>query len=278
MRGLGKHIAAACIAIPCALSCRGLILENRLACPEFVFFDVKDVRDLESAASIRLNIRDRSSGDILGEDRPLIEDISPDDYHIAIRKTKEITVTGVAGLRMSGDYDNLSAIGVPTGYQGDPIYRFVVDTLGLQDEIHIPVVMLKDHSKIKVRFRSDDGTFPYRIVVKGNTAGTDLLTGQPIRGRFRYEPPENEPGVFEFIVPRQIDYLLALEIWAKPGMTHEEGYLDDFILWSVLQKIKGFDWDLVNLPDISVEIDFARSSVTLCVNDWEIAETISYTI
>ena len=243
-----------------------------------MFFDIRDSRDLEMTSSIRLNIRDSETGNMLSEDRPLLEDISPEDYHMTIRKTEEITVTGVVGIRMCEDYDNLTTLGVPTGYQGDPIYRFVVDTLGMQDEIRIPVTMLKDHSKIKVRFRTQEGAFPYRVVAKGNTAGTDLLTGQPIRGRFRYEPPESEPGVFEFIVPRQIDYLLALEIWAKPGMTLEEGYLDDFILWSVLQKVRGFSWDLVNLPDLTLDIDFVRSAVTVTVNDWNVAETISYTI
>ena len=45
-----------------------------------------------------------------------------------------------------------------------------------------------------------------------------------------------------------------------------------------LQNIDGFSWAMENLPDLTVEIDYVKASVTVLVNDWDLSSTINYII
>ena len=139
--------------------------------------------------------------------------------------------------------------------------------------------MTKEFSRVLVRFKSEDGVFPYSVIVSGNTCGIDLVTGRPLEGDFRFVPIESTPGVFLFTVPRQADYSLSLELWAgADSKVGKEGHVDDLILWNALQNIDGFSWSMENLPDLTVEIDYVKASVTVLVNDWDLSSTINYVI
>ena len=232
---------------------------------------------MEDKEPVTLMVLDAQTLEELASDRPLVKELDNRDYYLTIRKRPEVVSVGVAGVRMSSL--NGTRLELPVGNQGDPIYRFSKRE-PLNDEIvHVPLKMTKEFSRVLVRFKSEDGEFPYSVVVSGNTGGIDLVTGRPIIGDFRFVPIESTPGVFLFTVPRQADYSLALELWAGPGSkVGKEGHVDDLILWNALQNIQGFSWAMESLPDLTVEIDYVKASVTVLVNDWDLSSTINYVI
>lgn len=267
------------IAILAALtsaSCRQMVLEDRSICPAFVYFERPGDCPVENREPVRLMVLDAVSLEELASDNPLLQEINS-NYCLQVTKRPEIVSVGVAGIRMSSL--NGTRLELPYGSQGDPVYRFSkTDTL-TDETVFVPMKMTKEFSRVLVRFKSEDGVFPYSVVVSANTCGIDVVTGRPVKGSFRFVPIESTPGVFLFTVPRQSDYSLSLELWAGPeSKAGKEGHVDDLILWNALQNIDGFSWALESLPDISVEIDYVKESVTVLVNDWDVSTTINYII
>lgn len=260
-----------------AVSCRSLVLEDRSICPAFIFFQIPEDCPVGRKEIVNLMVLDARTLDELASDKPLLHEIKDKDYYLSIDKRPEIVSIGVAGIRISTLRG--TKLELPAGNQGDPIYRFSKKEELVEDTALVPLNMSKDFSRVLVRFKSEDGVFPYNVVVSANTCGIDLLTGRPVEGPFRFVPIESTPGVFLFTVPRQADYSLSLELWSAPGAkSGKEGHVDDVILWNALQNINGFSWAMENLPDLTVEIDYVKASVTVLVNDWDISSTINYVI
>ena len=267
-------IAAASVILLSA--CHSLIFEDRSGCPSFVFFLMEDRNGLSPMDEVRIDIRESSNLELLASDTEQLGRIAGRDYFLPVRKCQEISATGIAGIMRAVSAGRMCT--VAPGTQWDPVYRFSSTGSAMGGETQIPVRMKKEYSSICVRFRSDNGVFPYTVTARANTCGMDLVSGRPVEGPFSFTPDEEEPGVFRFIVPRQADLGLALELTAKSGLSLEYGPVDDIVLWNALEQIEGFSWDLENLPDISIEIDYVRSQMTLVVNDWEVGSSVEIII
>lgn len=257
------------------MSCRNLVLEDRGACPAFVFFHMDEVCPVDPVEPVSVTVMDASTFEILSSDSPSLEEMCADGYHMAIEKRPEITACGVAGI----DKSTLTGttLKLPYGSQSDPVYRFSKTSILDGEEFHVPIKMTKEFSRVLVRFRSDDGEFPYTVIVSGNTSGLDISTGLPLEGAFRFSPVQIRPGEYLFSVPRQADYSLSLELWSAPGLKAESPeHVDDLLLWSALQKIKGFSWAMESLPDITVDIDYVKASLIALVSDWDVSSSTTY--
>lgn len=257
-------------------SCRAWILEDRTVCPSFVFFDVQDANGLARTRDIVVEVKTLPEGAELARDTVALGTLDSRSYHLEVSKSSHVVASGITGVRIAAKEG--SQWTVPVGSQWEPVYIFNSEADATGEETHIPVVFTKEHSQVTVRFHSDDGLFPYYVVAKSGTCGMDASTGKPVKGIFRYTPAEGNPGEFSFIVPRQADYGLSLEMWAKSGVSAEEGKVDEILLWSALERVPRFDWSLTNLPDIIVDIDYVRSQLTLTVNDWTEVVTLDYKI
>ena len=132
----------------------------------------------------------------------------------------------------------------------------------------------KEHSRVTVSFLGaetfeySEGHFPFDITVRGGTSGIDALTGVPVRGPFEVRPEETTVGRFEFILPRQADHDLVLEMYAREGLYEYEGFQTTYNLWEILRDKGGITWTEKNLPDISIEIDFEETTVNVGVYPW----------
>lgn len=260
------------------VSCRSLVLEDRTPCPSFLFFHVEDTGGLPMDDEVVVEVRETVGMNVLASDKVSFETMDSRSYFMEVVKSREILATGLSGVDKASRNGTQWTVG--EGMEWDRIYRFSEKAPAEGEETHISEWMKKEHSVVTVRFNSADGEFPYYVVAKGRTCGLDMVSGKPVPGGFSFTPEEKENGVFSFTVPRQSDRSLALELWAKPGNTSllEEGRLDTIVLWDALSKIPGFSWDLENLMDISVDIDYVRSQVTVTVNDWMLGATIDYRI
>ena len=273
----GNLIALLTLTLEAVCSCRSLILEDRKDCPAYVYFQSSPDCPADNNQPLMVTVRDAGTMEELASDCRLVREIVDESYSIPISKRPEIIVCGVAGVQMN----SLSGtrLDIPSGGQGDPIYRFCEQATLSGEVIHVPLSMTKEFCRVLVRFHSEDGVFPYSVVVSANTCGMDIATGKPLEGVFRYVPKELSTGVFVFTVPRQADYSLSLQLWNDPGSKGgDEEFIDDFLLWTALRRIDGFSWAMKNLPDLTVDIDYVNASVSVLVNDWDLTETINYSI
>ena len=268
------------LALGCALgSCQSPIREDRSDCPATLFFEFIDSQGLQATDLMHLEAFPVLGAEGRVRDTTTVGAMDGKSYSLQVKRSDVVSVYGMACFGRSTRSGESGWV-VDAGKDGDPLYRFSAKASGMDEQAVVPVEMTKEHSTIRVKFTEFDqeknnGRFPYRVVVKGNTCGIDLYTGNPIPGPFRFLPDEGLAGVFVFTVPRQADHSLSLQLM-DPAGSDDESPADTLVLWNVLKQVEGFSWDLPNLPDLSIEIDYIRSQVTVSISDWQTESFIHY--
>jgi len=262
-------------------ACQSPIRENRSGCPATLFFEFLDRQGIGPAAPVYLEAAPVLSPGGSVTDTTTVGAMSDKSYSLQVRRSDEVLIYGMAGFGNSHIVQDGGWV-VDRLQDGDPLFRFSARAAGMDESAVVPVEMTKEHSTIRVRFLHFDpepgqGRFPYTVLVTAQTCGIRLQDGAPIGGEFHYAPPEEESGEFSFTVPRQADNSLTLELW-DPATSQEDGPKDSIVLWNLLRQVDGFSWSLKNLPDITLEIDYFHSEVTLSISEWQNETPIDYTI
>jgi hypothetical protein len=281
MRQLKKISGALAVAI-IASSCSSLIREDRSGCPATLFFEFLDSQGIGPAELMYLEASPVLGGSGRVTDTTTVGAMADKSYSLQVRRSDAVSIYGMACFGNSRIVRESGWV-VDLQQDGDKLYRFSAKASGMDESAVIPVEMTKEHCSIHVTFIDFDrvqnqGRFPFRVVVSANTCGIDLHDGVPVTGPFRYSPPEQLSGEFQFTVPRQADQSLTLELWEPEADESTGKPLDSILLWNLLKQVEGFSWDLKNLPDISVKIDYIRSEVTLSISDWQNETSINYAI
>ncbi len=270
---------ALAIAAICS-SCQSPIKEDRSSCPATLFFEFLDKQGLQPTDLMYLE-----AFPVLGEesrvrDTTTVGAMAGKTYSLQVRRSDVVSIYGAACFGKS-HWSGESGWVVDSGQDGDPLYRFAAKVSGMEESVVVPVEMTKEHSTIHVKFIEFDqernhGRFPYKVCVKANTCGLDLYSGLPIPGPFYFSPEEGLAGEYVFTVPRQADHSLCIEL-RDLSLDSEAPPTDSILLWNLLKQIEGFSWDLPNLPDVHVEIDYVRSLVSVFISDWQTATYINFT-
>lgn len=254
--------------------CHRMIFENRSECPRFLFFDIANAEQHNSSDRVFVTVYRQPEDVRIKEANTNVKDIQDRSFWFELKQAESWNGYGLLGIDKSHLVNDSDWI-IDEGEQGDPLFRFEYFAPGFEEDYTAPVELVKDFARVTVKFlrfdqfESADGQFPFRIVVKGNTCGIDGRTGLPIRGPFMYEPVEEYGGTFNFILPRQADSALEMELWAKPGIYEREGMVDSFSLSALFQRLGSVNWEAKNLPDIYLEIDYVESVYNITVMDWE---------
>lgn len=255
-------------------SCRSWILENRTNCPSFLFFDIENAESFKEYDRIHICAHDNVTDVLLASDTTVIRTVQSKEFYLAVKKSEAAKGFGVLGFDKCKIVNSSDWV-VEPGEEYDPIFHFDYTVPARDESVIVPVELVKDHSRVHVKFvnfdsfTSADGAFPFYIVVKSNTCGLDALTGVPVKGEFMFQPEEFVAGEFKFILPRQADRSLSLELWAEPGKYVDEGLIREFNLWGMLNEQADISWDAKNLPDIYLEIDYIESKFDVTVSDWD---------
>jgi len=106
--------------------------------------------------------------------------------------------------------------------------------------------------------------------------GIDATTGIPVKGAFRYEPEEEASGIYRFIVPRQADHSLTMELYGIPELGQDEGLADSYNLWNIFREQKDFSWEAKNLADVSLEFDYTEAKFRISVAEWEKGDNLVF--
>ena len=280
MRHLKTLSGALAVAAAVCSSCTSPIREDRTACPATLFFEFLDTQGIGLSELMYLEASPVLGPENRVTDTTTVGAMTDRTYSLQVRRCDAVSIYGMACFGNSRIVKGSGWV-VDRQQDGDRLYRFSARAEGMDESAVIPVEMTKEHSTIRVRFKEFDpgdvpGRFPYRVVISANTCGIDLHTGVPVAGPYRYAPPEKMAGEFEFTVPRQGDNSLTLELWALEADEENEDPQDTILLWNLLKQVEGFSWELKNLPDITVEIDYIRSEVTLSITDWQTETIINY--
>ena len=261
-------------------SCRSLVLEDRTACPSFLYFDITNADQFEAFQSVYVSAFSYPDKSFLSCDTTALSRVRDKTFYLEVKKSDAVVGHGALGYEQLTLRDGSKWV-TSEGNNYAPLYRFDYTAPARSESAVIPVEMVKDHSKVTVKFINIDsfstssGTFPFYIVIKSNTCGVDGFEGKPVRGDFIYEPEEETVGVFNFIVPRQFDRSLSMELYAKPGEYIEEGLIRTFGLWDFFKEY-GMSWDAKNLADLYLEIDFVESNYVVKVMPWDKGGDIEY--
>ena len=254
-------------------ACRSMILEDRRPCPSFLFFDIQNAELFEDYNRVFVSAMDYHSGTMYSCDTTVVSDIQDRSFCLKVPRSDATKGFGLIGFKDLSIEEGTKLV-IEEGKNGEPIYRFDYISPSRNGTELIPVEMVKDHAKVRVTFRrydsftGADGQFPFYIVIRGNTCGIDGLSGIPVTGPFSYRPPEEYAGTFRFIVPRQGDHSLTMELWAKEGRYVDQGLIRIFPLWIMFSDSVDFSWKQKDLPDIDLEIDYQETTYKVILKDW----------
>lgn len=269
-----KKIVLITLAALSLISCRSLVLEDRTACPSFVFFNITNGDIFNGYDQVFTTVYSDPKGVLIGEDTPSVDEIQDKKFHFEVRSTPSVKGYGLIGNE-SLNHDGSKWMS-PLGEDYAPLFRFQYSKPVQEESFVIPVEFVKDYCHVTVQFlgfesfHTPNGEFPFYIIVRGNTNGIDALNGEPLRGPYEYSPEENkQTGHFEFNIPRLADEFLGLELYGKEGVFDEVGHLRTFDLNEEIRNNGGIDWKQKNLPDIEIIIDFVQWKVSMSIDPWE---------
>lgn len=238
---LGMAICAGCT-----------VKEDRSVCPSLLILDFSEVR-ADLVGSVCLGVT-ASDGFFFADTVPSAS--YTEDYHLNVPRGT-VTVNSWAGAEY---YDPRSGLRIPEGEDCPPVYLHH-SSLSVEGEVAREVVtMRKNHCRLTINMTGDDMDVR-SLVISGNADGY-YPDGSVSRGVFRYEVIPELSGSAAAVLPRQYDNSLLLEIDDGTGIA-KIFPIGEYIVES------GYDWTAPDLEDITVDLDFAVTCVTLTVRGWD---------
>lgn len=158
-------------------------------------------------------------------------------------------------------------IEIRKGQECPPIWMFNCHTYVSGDRMRLYADLHKNFCRLTMYIRDVSGSpFPFRLEVRGNVAGYHI-DGTPAEGDFTAPAEFIDGGPTEYYeaeicLPRQKDDGLKLDIISEDD-TARTFAIGNYIAAS------GYDWDSADLRDITMEIDYARTSLTFRIGAWE---------
>lgn len=178
------------------------------------------------------------------------------DYTAIVPRTV-LQVNLVSG---AGDMMTESGLSIPPGEDCPPVYLHS-STVNADCEMWRETVwMRKSHCRVDIDLNADEGYRPWLRIVSG-VCGYDVY-GKPVEGDFESRKRVDEEYSCSFVLPRQTDDLMTLEI------DEGDGILKRFSLGEHIAST-GYDWSAPDLQDIHIELDFAVTQIVLKISGWD---------
>ena len=122
------------------------------------------------------------------------------------------------------------------------------------------VVLRKNYCRLSVLVE-DPEHFAFGLAVRGSVSGYGA-DGAPVKGDFFYDREPFADDEWVMSVPRQTDDSMTLEV--NDGTSVLKTFaLGEYIRASV------YDWNALDLGDITVGIDYTRTKMTIMVQGWD---------
>ena len=143
------------------------------------------------------------------------------------------------------------------------LYAYASDVAADGETAECRVDFRKNYVKVNLCFSgSETGLCPYDLLVRSNVAGLEMRTLAPVIGKFACVPEISGGKGYQFIIPRQIDETLSIDL-----MRGIEIY-DTIILGRIIAST-GYDWTAEDLADIDLVIDLSKGEISITVSGWD---------
>ena len=175
----------------------------------------------------------------------------------------DVNVMAVRGLQNT--MVEGSKLMIPLREQADSIFLYSRSICLKGDEAVDTAVLHKHFAVLNISLEkppADSGVYSVRI--RGAVAGIDALSGRSIDGEFSFDPVAEDAQRTKYTVrvPRQGDGPMTLEL------LRDREKMDDLDLGTMIIR-SGYSWSKDDLDDIWVNVDCARLTITLEIQDWE---------
>ena len=141
--------AAVLVAVGLASSCERLVLEDRSECPAFLFFEITNPDPFDVSDRVHVAAFVYPEGTLLNKDTSTVRQIQSGEFYLEVKRSHSLYGYGVAGFdgcRLVGETDWV----VDEGSDYGPLWRFDYRSDAFGERFHIPVEMVKDHSRIEI--------------------------------------------------------------------------------------------------------------------------------
>ncbi len=199
---------------------------------------------------------------VFSEGKPVWEDTlffdgGSDVYMAAVpREDMHLRVWAGGGRNVS-----LGGLHIPVGHDCPRVYMHDSDVRAVGEQIRETITMKKNHCVVTV-MTEQGRDFCHDMKVTGNVSGY-TSDGQPEQGVFEYDlDPERYDEGWKVVLPRQLDDSLLLQIDDGKG-TVKTFSLGQYIVAS------GYDWDSIDLADVTVSLDYALTELKISIEGWE---------
>lgn len=234
------------------ISCAGCsVKENRGLCPCRLILDFTEV-DTASVKSIDFYLRDDS--EMVLNDVVVKEEFG--ESYLAY-----VPRTGLMFSAWSGAGDALGeSLSIPFGEDCPLVYihSSVIDAAC--ESVTETVVMRKSFCRMTLNVRMAVHT-SVSLVISGNVDGYEA-DGTPSIGDFMVRLDPDGDNVFYIRLPRQVDDSLVMEV-DKGDNVVRRFPIGRYIIES------GYDWNAPDLEDITIDMDFAVTHLSMVIQGWE---------
>ena len=249
-RRIWRLVLTAATVVPLLSSC--FVKEDRGLCPCWIELDLNNIKQEQ----VRL-------GGWNGSELFAIK-VKPEEYPDYYETTSPRGELYLSAIWPDSLPVREERISIPKGQQADSVYAYSSRLNTNCETVRDVVRMHKQFATVHLKMQIPDSFdyYPYRVVIRGNTAGWDVRDFSGITGQFEYEPELEGVNEFSVRVPRQADKSLTAELYSA----NEK--VDEFRLGEIIAQA-GFDWNAEELADISLDVDFTTSTVLAHISDWQ---------
>ena len=249
----GNHLAYLPLLMVLMLMSACSVKEDRDACPcvlelQFAESDTVSLRSVELLVTSRGGFALSDTIDVIRSGNRFSAPVPRADLHVR-------AWSGTGG--MASEYGLL----IPLGSSCPKVYMHDSDVTAEGERVCGTVSMRKNHCVVTLRTEGEV-SLPSDVRVRGNVAGYDDR-GVPVPGGFEVAlDGGQEDGTYEFVLPRQTDASLMMEVDDGQG-GYKAFALGHYIVAS------GYDWDAPDLDDVTIVMDYALTEVRLTISGWE---------
>lgn len=247
----GKEVILLCVSALLVLAgCS--VKEDRSMCPCRLNLDFTEVDTLD-ISMVRACVSE--SGKLLDELSMNAEEFYPSCFIDVKRSDLDLSIcSGDRGL-----WQGPSGLRIPYGEDCPPLYLHSSGIDTQKEQAEEKVYLSKNHCVMTMILETFD-SHGCQLRVTGNVNGYDQH-GIPSEGPFEYVPSVQD-GVSRVILPRQIDTSLMLEV--------DDGtdVLRRFALGEYMVA-GGYDWTALDLSDVTVNVNWTVTEVTIRLQGWD---------
>lgn len=232
-----------------ALFLASCIKEDRSSCPCVLTISTEKTADSSTVFSVYLSRGEEIFADSLDAGKVYEKAVPRGLLYVTVSSGDD------------GTFEPGKGIVIPFGSNCPPVFLWSRPVKAEGETVSRSAVLLKSHCRVRMRLVPAGGAVSF--VIHGGIAGFDL-DGNPLEGPFECVPHRTDDGFLEFILPRQKDNSLLMDV-SSGGVL-----LRTFALGEILARA-GYSWKDKDLKDISMEVS---CSANVLISDFSIWENV----